>query len=128
MQTNESGRAAGDTIAPTPQIFSAVELRPYSFRLPANGEQDPWFGCTRTFWAERIREAPTKPAEVKSWSHRRTLRDKRGIRLIDYFSAREYMEQTRAEAERKFNLPTWAGDGAEGSKPMDEWMTNPSTQ
>lgn len=69
-----------------------VELRPYSFRLPGNGETDPLFGCTRTFWAERIRgENP----EVQSFMLRRAA-DKRGIRLIDYASARAWMERQRA--------------------------------
>lgn len=86
-------------------VIQLTELRPYSFRIPANGALDPHFGCSRTFWAERIRETPTHAAEVKSFMVRRA-RDKRGIRLIDYASARAWIERQRAADEAQVHFLT----------------------
>ncbi len=82
------------------QVIVVGELQPYSFRLPGDGERDPWFGMPRTTWAEAIRTRPGSPnPEVKSWLHRRAGHDKRGVRLIDYASARAWIEQHRREWE-----------------------------
>jgi hypothetical protein len=64
---------------------------PYCFRLPEKGEKDIWFGGTRTFWEELIRDNG-HPAAVHSFAIRQPGA-KRGIRFIDYESARAFMEQ-----------------------------------
>lgn len=67
---------------------------PYTFRLPKNNQTDPHFGCTRTFWNEKI--LPNKlnkgKPPIKSIVERQPG-SKRGIRLILYRSARAYFEQ-----------------------------------
>jgi len=88
---------------------NTVEIRPYSFRIPSNGEHDPFFGCTRTFWAERCRATPVKPADVQSFVVRRAG-DKRGIRLIDYESARAWMERQRQGNEHQGNGKVHSSD------------------
>lgn len=67
----------------------AAPTQPYSFRLPANGQVDPWFGGTRTFWANLIRG---EAAAVQSFAIKQTGA-KRGIRFILFDSARAYMER-----------------------------------
>jgi len=71
------------------------ELLPYSFRLPATGQRDPWFGCSRTFWAQWIAEHPGPEC---SFVFRRSG-DKRGIRLLFYAAARAFIERERARYE-----------------------------
>ena len=72
------------------QAPSTLRHEPYSFRLPKNSEQDPYFGGTRTFWNSKILgEHP----EIKSVVVKQPGA-KRGIRFILYASAKRWFEQS----------------------------------
>lgn len=77
----------------TPNPITAAVI---SFRLPPNGERDPWFGLAHTDWSEAIRTG-----KVKSWLHRQRVSDRGGVRLIEYASARAFVEELRARFERQ---------------------------
>lgn len=66
---------------------------PVTFRLPENGEVDPHFGLARTAWAALIRCSPHGPC-VKSFLCK-WPGAVRGARLIDYASARAYIERQK---------------------------------
>ena len=66
---------------------------PVTIRLPKTGDNDPWFGWSRTFWNQKILpcdanngKPPIKSVVVKQPGA------KRGIRLILFASARRYIE------------------------------------
>ena len=71
---------------------------PIQFRLPKQGQVDPWWSCNRSFWNERI--LPTernnfKP-DVKSIVVKQKGR-KRGVRFVLFQSARSYFDKVTAE-------------------------------
>lgn len=81
----------GEPFGATPDGARGTRALPYSFRLPAEGERDPWFGGSRTFWKQLIRtNGGGKPAAVKSFTVQQAGA-KRGVRFILYESARAYM-------------------------------------
>lgn len=70
------------------------------FRLPRQGEVDPWWAGNRSFWNQRV--LPTarnnfKP-EVKSLVVKQAGR-KRGVRFVIFSSAVSYFDKLRNEQE-----------------------------
>ena len=79
-------------------LATGPDSRPVTLRLPKNGETDPWFGWSRTFWNQKIlpcdannQKPPIKSIVVKQPG------TKRGIRLILFDSARRYVEDLARE-------------------------------
>ena|SRR5579859_1302357 len=76
-----------------------VSIAPVAFRLPKIGQQDPYFGGTRTFWNELIlasqRNGFNPP--VRSFVKRKHPRAKTGIRFIDFQSALAWFETLKQE-------------------------------
>src|SRR5262245_2151960 len=72
----------------------AAPVQPYTFRLPRNGQTDPYFGGSRTFWNQRV--LPNKSnggrPPVKSIVEKQPG-SKRGIRFILFESAKSYFKR-----------------------------------
>lgn len=68
-------------------------LAPVSFRLPRPGETDPYFGVRRGFWFELI--LPNSKNNFTPAVKSKLIKKpgaKRGVRLIDFSSARAWFE------------------------------------
>jgi hypothetical protein len=67
-------------------------VRPETFRLPSGRERDPYFGLGRSYWNLMILPNPANnfTPNVRSYVLRKQG-SKRGLRLIDYASARSYI-------------------------------------
>ena len=83
--------------ARTHTVAAAQAVPPVTFRLPKGGTNDPFFGCARTFWNQRVLPAeannfapPVKSIVIKQPG------TKRGIRLIVYESAKAYFDALAA--------------------------------
>jgi hypothetical protein len=70
-------------------------IPPVLFRLPRAGLTDPYFGCTRTFWNERILPSPRNNFDppVKSKVVKKHPRAKTGIRFIIFSSAQAWFDR-----------------------------------
>ena len=91
-----NGKPHTSDLRPLTSDLCLVELRPYSFRLPKPEERDPWFGGSETFWNELIN---CDPPEVESFQLMRKS-DVLRIRMIDYASARAWIESSRKAWKR----------------------------
>lgn len=88
-------RATPTHYAPYRQVDNIAGLlhSPYSFRLPKSGTVDPYFGCSRSWWNERILPCPAnnfKPP-IKSFTDAAQGHLK-GVRFVLFSSALQYFE------------------------------------
>lgn len=70
---------------------NAAQPSPVTLRLPRVGTVDPFFGCARTFWNQRV--LPTAENNFKPPIRSIVVKQsgaKRGIRLIVFESAKSY--------------------------------------
>ncbi len=87
-------------------MSSTTTNNPFQFRLPRGarkgqpGEVDPWWGCNRSFWNERVLATPRNnfTPEVKSVVVKQKGRN-RGVRFIIWESAKAYFDKLRTEQE-----------------------------
>jgi len=76
--------------------------KPEYFRLPKPGTVDPHFGCSRSFWNGLI--LPTKQNGGKPPVRSIAVKKPdalRGIRMINFESARRFFEKVAQEADQK---------------------------
>ena len=79
-------------------------IEPICFRLPKPKERDHFFGCSRTFWNEKI--LPTKrngyAPQIKSFVVESFQGAQWGVRLIDFASAKSwFIEQAKKDEQPK---------------------------
>lgn len=83
----------------------------FSFRLPKQGQVDPFFGGARSFWNERVlptRANGFKPP-IKSFVDRKPGAS-RGIRFILWTSALDYFRRLASEESRPQTGTTTTAD------------------
>ena len=80
---------------------------PFTIRIPAPGEHDPYFGCSRTWWSEKLLPCPAngfKPP-ITSFTDRKPGKLK-GVRFILFESAIAYFERLSAEQSAEPKKPS----------------------
>ena len=103
MQADTNTSSGGRTAPPTPAA-NGVKLRlrnaPLTFRLPRQGETDPYFSLNRSAWNELIlpTAANSYRPPIKSIVERKPGNAK-GRRLIVFASARLHFERLLAQTE-----------------------------
>jgi hypothetical protein len=98
MPTTPSERGTTKVDLATKPVWEAPPVtlpsEPFYFRLPKPGENDPYFGGSRTFWNQRILPGLSsgKP-DVESVVQRSRSDARRGTRFINFASAKAYFQK-----------------------------------